>query len=71
MHFARDPELAWGFYGHRQALYRATVPHAGFGVLVRWSATRPTRVFTSNVDGQFQRAGLSDVLECHGSIHFP
>jgi NAD-dependent SIR2 family protein deacetylase len=28
-------------------------------------------VFTSNVDGQFQRAGVDDasVAECHGSIH--
>jgi NAD-dependent SIR2 family protein deacetylase len=69
-HFATDPELAWGFYGHRLALYRATAPHSGFGVLARWAADRPTRVFTSNVDGQFQRAGLPDVAECHGSIHF-
>jgi NAD-dependent SIR2 family protein deacetylase len=69
VHFADDPELAWGFYGHRLALYRATVPHAGFEVLRRWSSGRPTRVFTSNVDGQFQRAGLPGVAECHGSIH--
>src|SRR5687767_9842489 len=27
--FARDPHLAWGFYGHRLNLYRATTPHAG------------------------------------------
>ena len=71
MHFADDPTLAWGFYGHRLALYRATVPHAGFAVLRRWSEERPTRVFTSNVDGQFQHAGFdgSSILECHGSIH--
>ena len=25
--FARDPELAWGFYSHRLELYRATEPH--------------------------------------------
>jgi NAD-dependent SIR2 family protein deacetylase len=70
VHFAADPELAWGFYGHRLQLYRATAPHPGFGVLARWAGERPTRVFTSNVDGQFQRAGLPDVAECHGSIHF-
>jgi len=71
VHFADDPTLAWGFYGHRLALYRATVPHAGFAVLRRWSRLRPARVFTSNVDGQFQRAGFpeSAILECHGSIH--
>ena len=71
--FKRDPELAWGFYGHRLNLYRATEPHAGFGILRRWSARMAGGcfVFTSNVDGQFQRAGFTDdaVLECHGSIH--
>lgn len=71
IHFEADPALAWGFYGHRLALYRATVPHAGFDVLRRWSRTRDTWVFTSNVDGQFQRAGFADdrVAEVHGSIH--
>ena len=64
-HFAADPALAWGFYGHRLDLYRRTRPHAGFDVLRSWGA----RVFTSNVDGQFQRAGFDDVAEVHGSIH--
>jgi NAD-dependent SIR2 family protein deacetylase len=65
VHFADDPELAWGFYGHRLGLYRATVPHEGFSILRSWGA----RVFTSNVDGQFQMAGFTDVAEVHGSIH--
>ena len=68
VHFAEDPELAWGFYGHRLALYRDTAPHAGFAILAGWA---PSRVFTSNVDGQFQRAGWAEdtVGEVHGSIH--
>ena len=70
--FDDDPELAWGFYGHRLELYRRTVPHRGFGVLLSL-ARRAGRffVFTSNVDGQFQRAGFPDdsIVECHGSIH--
>jgi len=71
--FERDPRLAWGFYGHRLALYRNTVPHAGFGILRAIGArmAHGSFVFTSNVDGQFQRAGFGDgtVVECHGSIH--
>ncbi len=71
--FSCDPELAWGFYGHRLQLYRETIPHAGFAVLARWAERMPQGafVFTSNVDGQFQRAGFADerVAECHGSIH--
>jgi len=71
--FERDPALAWGFYGHRLALYRATSPHAGFGELLQWMRSKAGGgwVFTSNVDGHFQRAGFaeSEVVECHGSIH--
>jgi NAD-dependent SIR2 family protein deacetylase len=72
-HFEADPALAWGFYGHRLALYRKTIPHAGFALLKRWMDDRPQGgfVFTSNVDGQFQRAGFDAgrIVEIHGSIH--
>jgi NAD-dependent SIR2 family protein deacetylase len=72
--FRTDPGLAWGFYGHRLELYRTTVPHAGFGILREWCARMPRGhfVFTSNVDGQFQRAGFAPerVAEVHGSIHW-
>ncbi|MDR5855363.1 Sir2 family NAD-dependent protein deacetylase [Caballeronia sp. LZ062] len=71
--FVRHPRLAWGFYGHRLALYRATQPHEGFHVLRRWAASmrHGAFVFTSNVDGQFQRAGFAAerVAQCHGTIH--
>ncbi len=71
--FDTDPRLAWGFYGHRLALYRATTPHAGFGILRAIGArmARGSFVFTSNVDGQFQRAGFGReaIVEYHGSIH--
>ena len=71
--FEKDPRLAWGFYGHRLALYRATVPHAGFDILRQWGERMllGARVFTSNVDGQFQKAGFSEeqIHECHGSLH--
>jgi NAD-dependent SIR2 family protein deacetylase len=70
--FRTDPHFAWGFYGHRLELYRRTTPHDGFAILRRWSERIPTFVFTSNVDGAFQRAGFSEeqILECHGSIHW-
>ena len=72
--FDTDPALAWGFYGHRLQLYRATVPHAGFSVLQQWGALpgKEAFVFTSNVDGHFQKAGFAEdaVMECHGSINY-
>ena len=71
--FDTDPALAWGFYGHRLALYRATAPHAGFAILRALGdrLAHGTFIFTSNVDGQFGRAGFAGdrIVECHGSIH--
>jgi NAD-dependent SIR2 family protein deacetylase len=71
--FRTDPEQAWGFFGHRLNLYREKAPHAGFAILRRWAERMPLGyfVFTSNVDGHFQRAGFPEdrVFECHGSIH--
>ena len=71
--FDQDPRQAWGFYGHRLERYRRTTPHAGFGLLLDMARQLPrgARVFTSNVDGQFQKAGFASehVCEIHGSIH--
>ena len=69
--FDRDPHCAWGFYGHRLNLYRATAPHAGFAILKKWAERVPARIFTSNVDGHFQKAGFDEdlITEVHGSIH--
>ncbi len=71
--FYSQPSLAWGFYGHRLDLYRRTLPHAGFASLHRWGGQMQHgyRVYTSNVDGQFQKAGFDQnrIYECHGSIH--
>lgn len=72
-HFEYNPTFAWGFYGHRTELYRHTEPHRGFQLLRNWIARYSLRCFvvTSNVDGQFQKAGFFEqqILEVHGSIH--
>ncbi|MEO5329265.1 MAG: hypothetical protein H7829_13610 [Magnetococcus sp. THC-1_WYH] len=71
--FRQDPTLAWGFYGHRLHLYRQTPPHDGYRQLLDMAHNKPRGffVFTSNVDGHFQRSGfpMDRVAECHGSIH--
>jgi NAD-dependent SIR2 family protein deacetylase len=71
--FRANPQLAWGFYGHRMKLYRETQPHGGFAILQQWARDleHGAFVFTSNVDGQFQRAGFDAerIVEYHGSIH--
>lgn len=73
-HFDRDPAFGWGFYGHRANLYRSTVPHEGFAIIRSWieRIDAPYFVITSNVDGQFQKAGYDEerITEIHGSIHW-
>ncbi|MBZ0186741.1 MAG: hypothetical protein K8F91_10875 [Candidatus Obscuribacterales bacterium] len=72
--FLEDPEQAWGFYGHRLNLYRNTVPHRGYEIISAWtrSKIRDYFVFTSNVDGHFQKAKFDEdkIVECHGSINY-
>jgi len=73
VNFRDDPAFGWGFYGHRTHLYRSVEPHEGFRILLRWIERFGFDPFvvTSNVDGQFQKAGFSEerILEVHGSIH--
>jgi len=72
--FDVNPVLAWAFYGHRLNLYRETAPHRGFFQLLEITGQKRDGcfVFTSNVDGQFQKAGYPEdrIEECHGSIHY-
>jgi len=81
---AREPERFWYFYGHRYNKYLETEPHKGFQAMREMAETfsdaRLTTtskenyfVYTSNVDGHFQKAGFNTnkIVECHGSInHF-
>ena len=72
--FIERPETAWGFYGHRLTRYRDASPHRGFDLLRQWGERMEKGywVFTSNVDGHFQKSGFDPlrINECHGSIHY-
>lgn len=71
--YQHSPLLAYWFFGHRLKQYRETLPHAGYHILKRWAEKMPKGyfVFTSNVDGAFQKAGFADdrIYEVHGSLH--
>ena len=71
--FQRNPHQAWGFYAHRLKRYRQTVPHQGFDILkaIAEQFSKHYFVVTSNVDGQFSKAGFrpEQIYEVHGSIH--
>ncbi len=72
--FQDHPARAWGFYGHRLNLYRATKPHEGFELLaiIAERFCNNYFVFTSNVDGHFDLTGFDAerIVECHGSINY-
>ena len=71
--FTSKPEFAWAFYGHRLNLYKETIPHEGFSLLLELVKNKNDNyfIYTSNVDGQFQKAGFNPekIYEIHGSIH--
>lgn len=71
--FLENPRLAWGFYGHRLAMYREVEPGPAFRILLEIAKrlTYGAFIYTSNVDGHFQKAGFDPrrIVECHGSIH--
>ena len=71
VHFADDPGWPGASTGTASRSTAATVPHAGFAVLRRWARERPTRVFTSNVDGQFQAAGFAPRSSPSARLHPP
>ncbi|CAI2377310.1 unnamed protein product [Moneuplotes crassus] len=66
----------WFFYGHRYNLYQDHLPHSGYSALLEICEKylgNKYHVYTSNVDGHFQKAGFSQrkITECNGSInHF-
>mgnify|MGYP001564366312 CR=1 FL=1 len=69
--FADDPELAWGFYAHRMALYANATPHEAYHTLLDIVKRKAHHfVYTSNVDGFFVRAGFDPqkIFEVHGNI---
>jgi NAD-dependent SIR2 family protein deacetylase len=72
--FDENPQFAWAFSGHRLNLYRNAIPHKGFLQLLEIAKQKKGGyfVFTSNIDGQFQKAGYDEqkIVECHGSIHY-
>ncbi len=55
-------------------MYRKTIPHQGFQILLDFEKKSGKKIFslTSNVDGQFQKAGFRNdkIFEVHGNIHY-
>lgn len=68
------PTMAWSFWKWRHDAYTGNEPHAGYRLLRKWADSKGDGrafVFTSNIDGHFERAGFENqVIECHGTLRF-
>jgi NAD-dependent deacetylase len=70
--FARDPELVWGWYEWRRALVLRCQPNAGHQAIAAMARFAPRlTVITQNVDDLHERAGSTNIVHLHGSLHAP
>jgi NAD-dependent deacetylase len=68
--YLRDPAFVWTWYEHRFAAAAAAEPNPGHRAIAELERFVPrVSVVTQNIDGLHQRAGSSDVVELHGSMH--
>jgi NAD-dependent SIR2 family protein deacetylase len=73
-----DLAISWGFILRMMQMFSTKTPHAGYQLLHKLCKEKNEKkkgsafVFTSNIDGYFERAGFdADYLyECHGSTSF-
>lgn len=70
--FAREPDLVWGWYEWRRSLVLRCQPNPAHCAIVHMAGKVPRlTVITQNVDDLHERAGSSNVVHLHGSLHAP
>jgi NAD-dependent deacetylase len=68
--YLRNPPLVWQWYEYRFGRARDAQPNPGHQAIAALEQLFPqVAVVTQNIDGLHQRAGSTDVIELHGSIH--
>jgi len=82
--FEKDPQFAWGFFGHRYQLYTYAKPHEGYNIMKSWGEDKKSLFYgkdngkgnyfcvTSNVDGHWGRSGVppNKIYEIHGTVMY-
>ena len=70
--FRRDEELVWGWYEWRRMSVLRSQPNPAHLAIAALARHVPKlTVVTQNVDDLHERAGSTDVLHLHGSLHSP
>lgn len=70
--FETDPALVWGWYEWRRMKVLQAQPNAAHGAIAELARKVPRMTLISqNVDDLHERAGSTDVIHLHGSLHAP
>ncbi len=68
--FRANPKLVWEWNEFRRKLMLDAQPNPGHYALAHLQRLLPdVHILTQNIDGLHQRAGCTDVLELHGTVH--
>lgn len=70
--FRQDPALVWGWYEWRRMKVLQAQPNPAHRAIAELSLHIPRlTLVTQNVDDLHERAGSTDVIHLHGSLHQP
>ena len=70
--FLRDPALVWGWYEWRRAWVLKAQPNPAHLAIAELARHVPQlTLVTQNVDDLHERAGSTEVIHLHGSLHAP
>ena len=70
--FNSHPELVWGWYEWRRSNVLRCQPNAAHEAIAAMEKRWPkVTVITQNVDDLHERAGSTNVIHLHGSLHHP
>ncbi|CDF85759.1 NAD-dependent protein deacylase 1 [Pseudomonas knackmussii B13] len=70
--FAEDPTLVWGWYEWRRMKVLAAQPNLAHHAIAELETCVPRlTLVTQNVDDLHERAGSTEVIHLHGSLHQP
>ncbi|MBB60627.1 SIR2 family NAD-dependent protein deacylase [Stutzerimonas balearica] len=70
--YEQDPALVWGWYEWRRMQVLKAQPNAAHRAIAALVQQVPRlTLVTQNVDDLHERAGSSDVIHLHGSLHHP
>lgn len=70
--FLRQPDVVWGWYESRRRMVLRCQPNPAHHAIAAMQSQVPQlTLITQNIDGLHERAGSTNVIRLHGSLHHP